>query len=61
MNTLNTLTVDLPLSRLYPMRSVDEQQSPFENSGYREFQLLSEVEQEPDVTQRQLSTHIGVA
>ena len=49
------------LPRLDGMCSDNEQQSPLENPAYREFQLLSEVEQEPDVTQRQLSARMGIA
>lgn len=61
MYRLNGLTVILPLPKLYAMRSDNEQQSPLENPSYREFQLLSEVDHEPDVTQRQLSSRMGMA
>jgi DNA-binding MarR family transcriptional regulator len=43
------------------MRSRNEQQYPPEPTTYREMQLLSEVELNPDVTQRHLSQRIGIA
>jgi DNA-binding MarR family transcriptional regulator len=43
------------------MRSRTEHQDPLEPTAYREMQLLSEVEHNPDVTQRQLSRRVGTA
>ena len=43
------------------MRSKHEQQEPIESTTYRELQLLSEVEETPDVTQRALSQRAGIA
>ena len=43
------------------MRSEDEQQSPVTPSVYRELQLLTEVDETPAVTQRQLSLRVGIA
>ena len=43
------------------MRSQREQQDPVEPADYRELQLLSEVEDTPDVTQRDLARRVGIA
>jgi len=43
------------------MRSEYEQQDPMMSASYRELQLLTEVDETPSVTQRQLSVKIGVA
>lgn len=43
------------------MRSNNEQQGPIESSSYRELQVLSQVEDDPEVTQRELSQRIGIA
>ena len=43
------------------MRSNSEQQDPLVSSGYRELQLLTEVDEAPAVTQRQLALKIGIA
>jgi DNA-binding MarR family transcriptional regulator len=43
------------------MRSANEHQDPMEGSSYRELQLLTEVEADPKVTQRQLSLRVGIA
>lgn len=43
------------------MRSEYEQQDPLKSSGYQELQLLSKVDETPDVTQRQLSFKVGTA
>ena len=43
------------------MRSEDEQQDPAELQTFRELRLLSEVDDSPEVTQRQLSQRIGIA
>ena len=43
------------------MRSRSEQQDPMEPTTYRELKLLSEVESDPDTTQRQLSQRVGIA
>ena len=43
------------------MRSQYEHDSPPLPDSYRELQLLSEVDQTPDITQRQLSKRVGIA
>jgi DNA-binding MarR family transcriptional regulator len=43
------------------MRSPNEQHDPLEPASYREFQLLTEVDGTPDVTQRQLARRVGMA
>lgn len=43
------------------MRSQNEQQVEIESSNYRELKLLSEVEDNPLVSQRQLSRRVGIA
>jgi len=43
------------------MRSENEQQNLTETQAYRELRLLDQVDENPDVTQRQLSLGIGVA
>jgi DNA-binding MarR family transcriptional regulator len=43
------------------MRSQYEQQDPLRPAGYRDLQLLSEVVDNPEVTQRQLSRKVGIA
>lgn len=43
------------------MRSRNEQQFPIENTEPRELQLLNEVEETPDVSQRDLSGRMGIA
>jgi len=43
------------------MRSVDEQQDPSETGTYRELRVLSEVEETPEITQRELSLRVGIA
>jgi predicted DNA-binding transcriptional regulator len=43
------------------MRSIDEQQEPSEPGNYRELRVLSEVEETPDITQRELSRRVGIA
>ena len=43
------------------MRSRNEQQDLGESSGTRELQILSEVGDTPDVTQRELAKRIGIA
>ncbi len=43
------------------MRSRREQRDQIEPSTYRELQLLSEVDATPEITQRQLSQHVGIA
>ena len=43
------------------MRSRDELKDPLPPSSYRELQLLSEIETNPEVTQRQLSRRMGIA
>ena len=43
------------------MRSSDEQQVPVESLNTQELRLLSEVEDTPDITQRELSQRVGIA
>jgi len=43
------------------MRSQDEHQGPVEALTSRELRLLSEVEDTPDITQRELSRRVGIA
>lgn len=43
------------------MRSGIEQPDPIESSGYKELQVLTEVEASSDITQRQLSQRAGIA
>ena len=43
------------------MRSNNEQLNPLKSSVYRELQLLTEVDEAPVVTQRQLSLKVGIA
>ena len=43
------------------MRSQNERRNLLQPSNYRELQLLSEIETDPEVTQRQLSTRMGIA
>ena len=43
------------------MRSENEQQNSLTSTVHRELQLLTEVNETPDVTQRQLSVKIGIA
>ena len=55
------LTLNSLFPRLWPMRSHDEHNDPIQSAGYRELQLLSEIETNPEVTQRQLSRRLGIA
>ena len=43
------------------VRSQNEQQVEIESSNYRELKLLSEIEDNPLVSQRQLSRRVGIA
>ena len=43
------------------MRSDDEQQIPLDSSVYRDLRLMSEVDETPEVNQRQLSLKLGIA
>ena len=43
------------------MRSQHEQENPVESHSYRELQLLSRLDENPDATQRQLSIRLGIA
>lgn len=43
------------------MRSQFERKKPQENTDYRELRLLSEVDEDPHVSQRQLSQRMGIA
>jgi len=42
-------------------RSEHEQSDPIQPEGYRELRLLSELEDNPEVTQRQLASRLGIA
>lgn len=42
-------------------RSEHEQPDPIQTEDYRELRLLSQVEENPEVTQRQLSARLGIA
>ena len=44
-----------------PMRSENEQKNLIDSTNYRELQILSEIEANPEVTQRQLSRSAGIA
>jgi DNA-binding MarR family transcriptional regulator len=43
------------------MRSQFERKNPPENTDYRELRLLSEVDEDPHISQRQLSQRMGIA
>ena len=43
------------------MRSDDEQQNPLDSRVYRDLRLMSEVDETPEVNQRQLSLRLGIA
>ena len=43
------------------MRSEDEQQNPLDSPAYRDLRLMSEVDETPEVNQRQLSLRLGIA
>ena len=43
------------------MRSQREHNDPIQPASYRELKLLSEIEADPEVTQRQLSRRVGIA
>ena len=43
------------------MRSQREHKDPIQPASYRELKLLSEIEADPEVTQRQLSRRVGIA
>ena len=55
------MTLTGAILRILVMRSDDEQGNPLNSSGYRELQLLTEVDETPVVTQRQLSLKVGIA
>ena len=55
------LTITYCLPKLVQMRSNNEQQNSDEHFGYRDLQILSEVDSNPEVTQRQLSSRMGIA
>ena len=55
------MTSETGESSLIDMRSENEQESPILPEGYRELRLLSEVDYNPEITQRQLSTRLGIA
>ena len=43
------------------MRSKNERKDQIENSNYRELEILSEVQENPQISQRQLSQRLGIA
>ena len=43
------------------MRSDDEHQNPLDSPVYRDLRLMSEVDETPEVNQRQLSLRLGIA
>jgi len=43
------------------MRSSNEQKDSLETSNYRELQMLSEIEIDPEITQRRLASRAGMA
>ena len=43
------------------MRSEDEQENPLDSTVYRDLRLMSEVDETPEVNQRQLSLRLGIA
>jgi DNA-binding MarR family transcriptional regulator len=43
------------------MRSEDEQQNPLDSPMYRDLRLISEVDETPEVNQRQLSLRLGIS
>ena len=43
------------------MRSENEQQNPLDSPVYRDLRLMSEVDETPEVNQRQLSLRLGIA
>jgi len=55
------LTLRLRTFRLSSMRSHNEQHEPTEHHDYLELQLLSQVEDDPEVSQRELSRRVGIA
>jgi hypothetical protein len=57
----NWLTYKIDPSRLESMRSRREHQNPIESQVCRELQLLSQLDGNPDATQRQLSVSLGIA
>ncbi len=58
---LRYLTRARPQVYIPDMRSKDEHTEPLEGTGYRELRLLEEVDQTPDVSQRQLARQVGIA
>ena len=55
------LTLNIPGRNLLVMRSKYEHNDFIEPSSYRELQILSEIEADPEVNQRQLSLRVGIA
>ena len=47
--------------KLLLMRSLNEQHAPIERHEYVELQLLSQLEDNPEVSQRELSGRVGIA
>ena len=56
-----TLRITVATLQFMRSRSEHEHKDSIQTDGYRELQLLSEVENNPEVTQRQLSTRLGIA
>ena len=55
------LTITTGLPTLNFMRSSNEQIDQHSSPAYHELQILAEVEETPDITQRQLSVRVGIA
>lgn len=49
------------LSRLLTMRSHDEHKNVTDSDSYRELRLLEEIEDAPEISQRDLSQRLGIA
>ncbi len=56
-----SLTLQIAIPKMENMRSRSEQQDSIESEGYKELQVLSEVESSPEITQRQLAQRAGIA
>ena len=55
------LTLNFMPSKLRKMRSEDEHNDSIETSSYRQLRILSAIEADPEITQRQLSRRLGIA
>ena len=58
---VNSLTLNTLFPNVWSMRSPDELKDSLPPSDFRELRLLSEIETNPEVTQRQLSSRMGIA